>query len=1058
MCSLGAEPNSGSSQTAADIKRLLLDGLTPDQQKAVRSRKRRVLIVAGAGSGKTEVMARRVAWWVAVEGVPKDSIVAFTFTERAAEEMKFRIRSHIQRITPPDRDATLSNMCVGTIHGFCLKLLRELRPDTYHNFDVLDDAARLALVQRGYHTLLGLAGFEGALRTRQYATMGQFLLAYDLLNEYAALDVRLASAVPPHDLAEEAEWCKAAVLQTSVGKRDAAKTFAVSAARYYAYLRSRRFLDFSTSQSELVRLLDKEPAVLAEVRGRLTHVVVDEVQDINPVQDRIIRAIVGSRGRLTAVGDHRQAIYGWRGGRVEIMGELYRELGSDADGEIVELTENFRSTPRIIDLSNRWAKTIGAVRTMTSSDMRHGKAHRKDLHPTHVAAVTFDSREHEAAWIAATIEKLVRPDGTGAAQDAGEGRRGISYSDVAILIRTSTDAKTYMSALEGRGIAAVVRAGPDLFSQPEVLLFVGALAQAAGIEEFYGAPSWNSLPKRIRETLGCDPTPEAVIREASRALRAAGLPMLTDVGDRLVLASTLMQRRIAGEDVSSTQAKKLRAPELTDWLLRGGRLRRVFPQTLFHYLLGEAGVAAWDAAGTGRARTAMFHLGQLSAFVTAIETPGWNAPRDFKYQIIALYMHGAQDGRTEEAPLLVQPDAVTVTTIHSAKGLEFAAVFVADVVKPRFPNSRAKTPPVLPFDGPVLKRVNPAELADNANYDDERRLMYVALTRAERYLFVTCLAQKQSDFHQTVEREIAAAGGTTGRVGVPTGLRHLKSEYRRELRLATSFSDLRYYLECPHDFYLRKVLGFAPTIDQAFGYGRGVHNLLREVHSNPKAWAALAGAPDALARKLRALIERGLFYLRYTTGEPLELMRTRAVEVLADYVGEYARELAQLEFEPEHPFETLIEEEQVLISGAIDVVRLDDPPRVSLIDFKSGEAESDGTAALDQDEMRLQVTLYGLAAKHELEYEPDVGLVRYLGEGDPSKRQLSVALDPDALAEARRVVTETAGQIRRREFDSGPRSKPRNAKHKTRCGECDFRLLCGRIEARQDRGPRRARA
>lgn len=103
----------------------LLAGLTDEQRNAVMSVLADFFIIAGAGSGKTEVMARRIALWVR-DGVPKESIVAFTFTEKAAEEMKFRIRKHVQAVTPQGEDATLGGMYVGTIHGFCLKLLREL--------------------------------------------------------------------------------------------------------------------------------------------------------------------------------------------------------------------------------------------------------------------------------------------------------------------------------------------------------------------------------------------------------------------------------------------------------------------------------------------------------------------------------------------------------------------------------------------------------------------------------------------------------------------------------------------------------------------------------------------------------------------------------------------------------------------------------------------------------------------------------------------------------------------------------------------------------------------
>jgi DNA helicase-2/ATP-dependent DNA helicase PcrA len=270
----------------------------------------------------------------------------------------------------------------------------------------------------------------------------------------------------------------------------------------------------------------------------------------------------------------------------------------------------------------------------------------------------------------------------------------------------------------------------------------------------------------------------------------------------------------------------------------------------------------------------------------------------------------------------------------------------------------------------------------------------------------------------------------------------------------TSFSDLRYFLECPHDYYLRNVLGFAPTIDQAFGYGRGVHNLMREIHRDPARWAALATKPEELRAELEKLVERGLFYLRYTTGEPAENMRRKALKIIAEYVGLYAAELQVLRFEPERPFETLIAEEEVLIAGAIDVIRLDEPPRVTLLDFKSGDTESDIASKLDEDLMRLQVSLYGLAAKHEMEYEPDRGLVRYLGEDDPLKRELIVNLDDPSLEASRKIVVGAAAAIRRREFHTGPRRPPRNKRLTVRCGECDHIGFCGLSEANAYRAGR----
>lgn len=268
----------------SQIRDTLEKGLTEDQARAVKSPKRCVLVVAGAGSGKTEVMARRIAWWIGIEKVPKDSIVAFTFTERAAGEMKFRIREWLEQITPSGDEVSLGGMYIGTIHGYCLKKLRELWPDTYYNYDILDEAARAALILRGFDAL-GLRGLQNVLGQGQYATLEAFTTAYDQLHEHDCFEVQLPSDEPPIELGKaEIGWCASAKLCTRVGQMKKARAFALSAARYYAYLRCRRFLDFSTSQSEFVRNLRCDELRRRELHGQGIHLVVDELQDINPVQ------------------------------------------------------------------------------------------------------------------------------------------------------------------------------------------------------------------------------------------------------------------------------------------------------------------------------------------------------------------------------------------------------------------------------------------------------------------------------------------------------------------------------------------------------------------------------------------------------------------------------------------------------------------------------------------------------------------------------------------------------------------------------------------------------
>lgn len=1033
-----------------EARAILLEHLNEEQQRAVSADARRLLVIAGAGSGKTEVMARRVAWWVAVEGVPKDQVVAFTFMNEAAEELKFRIRSWLQRVSREDEEPTLGGMYIGTIHGFCLKALRDFAPAEYYMFDILDEAGRVSLLEQGAFNVLALQAFRTSAE-RAGAASGKFDAyelfrnGYDQLNEHGLLDVHLSDDPPPSDVRQEREWCFQAELLTPVGDDELSTHFADSAARYYAYLRARRFFDFGTVQSELVKKLEQDADFRERFEDCWSHLVVDEVQDINPVQDRIIRAIVRDDGHLTAVGDHRQAIYAFRGGRVDLMGSLYQEIEPSADGAVHELPANYRSTPRIIEIANSWSQTIRERGGMSNPDMAHGRETRNDQHDNHVALLSFDDREDEASWIAETISALVDDEnGQGAVHDLRDGERGLSFGDIAILVRSGTDIRTYQNALRARGIPAVVRGGPDLFSQVESLLMIAAFAAASDVTDFMGNPDRRgTLPNRVRETLGVGATTAAVIPAAIRTLRARGLNISENAAARIATLADAIRRRSTQDRGVRVSTDQVHCAEARRWLSRNGAIRRVFPQQIFHWLLEEAEIADWG--NTAEAETARFHIGQISKLIKGIETSGWTPPSSLKWQTIALMQWGAGRARTEAAPLLVSPDAVAITTIHSAKGLEFPAVFLADVNPARFPSNQAKRQPNMPFDLSVVTEIDPARLADNSNNDDERRLLYVALTRAERYLFVSRSGNNRSRFVRELEPMMRAQNAivSAGGLDVSESLTYTQCAPDTEDSFATSFSDLRYFTECPQDFYMRVVMGFTPTIGQEFGYGRGVHNLLRVIHENPAEWADVAEDPQRLNQAVNQLVDRGMFYLRYTTGDPLENLKRKAVQGVTEYVLRFADELRALDFEPEKEFETLIPEEQLLISGSIDVVRLDDPPRVTIVDFKSGDAAEETGSGLTHELMAMQIGVYGLAAIHELEYEPQNGLVRYIGEPDPALAEVAVDLTDDQLTTVRQQLVNTARSIRNREFDQGP--SPQSA---GRCSRCDFKTICRRSEDR----------
>jgi len=340
------------------------------------------------------------------------------------------------------------------------------------------------------------------------------------------------------------------------------------------------------------------------------------------------------------------------------------------------------------------------------------------------------------------------------AQDTGEGERGLRHADVAILLRNARQASTYADALRGRGIPVIFR-GSDLFGQPEVLLMVGALGRLVGLSQFMG----RSITGFIDEALECPPVPEDVIRAAASELHARGLPVDGGTAARLIKLADLLNARIFdGKRASAGDRRRLKSHAARSMLEGVGEVKRVFPQAIYHAFLEEAGVESIDGLGSN-GETVMFHLGALSSLVTSIETPGWTTPWDLRSQVIGLTAWGPQGSRLPEADLLTTPDAVSIGTIHSVKGLEWPAVFVADIRARRFPSQRARSVPSLPFEGRLARDIDASRLADNDNYDDERRLMYVALSRAERYLFATCSGPQRSRFRRELEPLVSDVGG-----------------------------------------------------------------------------------------------------------------------------------------------------------------------------------------------------------------------------------------------------------------------------------------------------------
>lgn len=401
----------------------VLDGEAAD---AVTHRGGHVQIIAAAGSGKTEVVSQRVAALLA-EGEPAESIVAFTFTEKAAAELKERIRQRVEVKLGEGATDQLGRLYVGTIHGYCFRLLQTHVP-RYETYTPLDPNQLTNLLYREQHRLK-LRRHDP--KSKLFNGIKAFQEGIDVIEN----ELLHADALPDGDF------------------RDSAKA-------YYAMLDGYRFMSFGTQIVEAVHALE-DLEIHAKVTAGLKHLIVDEYQDVNPAQEQLIKLLARPQGTtdVVVVGDDDQAIYQWRGSSVSNIVSFADRYESVTQ---FNLLVNRRSRPGIVLLANGFAQTIAGrlVKEMGTF--------RRDAGPAVSIAIGHDDEQAEADTIALDIEALHA--------------QGVRYQDIAILVRGRAAYAKILDALEISGIPVQPGGRTGLFEQPEAAVFGATFAWLADID------------------------------------------------------------------------------------------------------------------------------------------------------------------------------------------------------------------------------------------------------------------------------------------------------------------------------------------------------------------------------------------------------------------------------------------------------------------------------------------------------------------------------------------------------------------------------------------------
>ena len=606
----------------------LLQGLNPPQREAVVTTHGPVLILAGAGTGKTKVITHRMAHLIA-EGVPPRHILALTFTNKAAREMKERYQKLVEGTRPKEE---IRQLFAGTFHSFCVQVLRQHieKLDFKRNFTILDEGDQTSILKK----ILGPGG-KGA---DQELNRVKFLIG-----------LAKNKGMRPQ--------------QTAGSDALLARVFR----RYQEELKSRNSVDFDDLLLLMVDLLDGFPEVRGELRAKHRFLMVDEYQDTNRLQFDIVRLLASEGHDVCVVGDDDQSIYSWRGAENSHIMEFSQRFPG---GKTIKLEQNYRCTPRILAAANQ---------VIANNARRHDKKLWADGLPGDpIRVMLAQNDEDEASWVAADILRARE-------------EHNLRWEDMALLYRANHMSRLFEMELRKLRIPYRIIGGQNFYERREVKDILAYLQVIANPDN-----------------------DGALLRVVNLPARGVGTTTMEDMIRRSREAGGSIWHLLQGDlSVSFPRAY----PGLTS-----------FRQVIRDYQGKFAMLGDWAATLKGLLKD----IGYEDDLKRSSKDPEEHASRSENVQglVNALAEHQAREAGDLssfiDTMLLDTSDkeedkkddgyGVTLMTLHGAKGLEFTRVYLVGVEEGLLPHDRVKL---------------------EGNLEEERRLFYVGITRAKKWLTLT---------------------------------------------------------------------------------------------------------------------------------------------------------------------------------------------------------------------------------------------------------------------------------------------------------------------------------
>ena len=977
-----------------------LTKLNKEQKEAVEHGKGPMLIVAGAGTGKTTVITQRIVNLIEKKLAMPEEILAVTFTEKAAAEMSERVDRLL--------DIGYVDLWISTFHAFCERVLRDhaldigLSPD----FKILDQTAGWLLARQNldkfdldYYKALGNpTKFIQALIYHFSHCKDQEIYPGEYL-EYAE-KLKTRDDVPED---EETERIK-----------EVANAYHV----YQKILLDNNALDFGDLINYCLKLFKKRPLILKKYREKFKYILVDEFQDTNWSQYEVIKLLAEPENNLTVCADDDQAIYRWRGASfsniVQFKNDFVPRSGIPQSGtKQISLIRNYRSSQNILDLSYKFIKANDPDRLEFVNKIDKKLIAMDGDLPAQAGGIiehiNAKNLDEEVGNVVKKILEILKKD------------KEANYNDFAILVRANDSAVPFIKALERAGLPYQFLASRGLYSKPVILDVISYFKLLDNYHE--GSAVYRILNLAVFEISDLDIAKiTQYSHKRTRSLFEA-LEELTLIGgispktqEKVAFILSLIKKH-------SLMAREKGASEvLVLFLEDSGYLK---------YLVKNNEEEKIDLLN-------QFYK-KIKSFEEATLDP---ALKNFMEEI-NLELESGEEGKLQFDPEQ-GPEMIKVMTIHGAKGLEFKYVFLVSMVDKRFPTIERKDPIELPEE--LIKDIKPK---GDVHLQEERRICYVAMTRAKKELYFTSAKDYGGQREKKLSRFLTEMGYSDNSQFLISNFQNgilaekIKApEFRKKVKPIFlpehfSYSQLAAFEKCPLQYKFNFILKVPVKGKAVFSFGKTMHNTLYEFLKNANenknskqenlfGKPASAESSGAALENLMKIFERNWIDEWYETKKQKDEYYKLGKKIIKDFFDEFSKNPPEIlkiggNLALELPFNLKIGDYKLF--GVID--RIDNgKDGVEIIDYKTGQSKD----KLDF-ENKEQLLIYQIAAEEVLKIKPKELTYYYLDDG----KKASFLGTEQELEKQKIKIIEEIEKIKNSEFEPTPGWQ---------CQYCDFKDIC----------------